>query len=727
VYAPGTKPEDIDRRARHARPGLCLLVAALALGAEAAAETLIVAVRSAGQPVAGASVRSGAVHGTTGADGRARLTLGPGEYAVDVEAAGYLPASARVAVAAGGVAELAVELQPLAEQVTVTVAATARSATRLEDQPLRVEVIDRDDIEEKALMTPGSVAMLLGETTGLRVQTTAPSLGAANVRIQGLRGHYSPLLADGLPLYGAQGDSFSLLQVPPLDLGQVEVIKGVASALYGASALGGVVNLVSRRPAESQEELLANVTTLGGVDATGWIARSGRWSWSTIGGYHGQPRRDVDGDGWTSVAGYDRGLLRPRLFFANGRGTSVLATAGAIAEDRQGGTSEGALAPDGQPFPEALRTRHLDAGGVARWLVSGRLLTARGSVMRTGQDRTFGDVRERGSRLAWFGEASLTGTSGRHTWVAGAAFEQDRYDATELPQFDYVFSTPAVFAQDELRLGPRLTVAASARGDFHSAYGAQVSPRLSVLARPSAQWTLRAAAGLGAFAPTPFTEETDETGLSRLRPLSDLRAERAGGVSTDVSFHQGPWELSGTVFGSRIEHPTQLQTAGPASVALVNAAEPTRTYGTELIARYRVEEFTAMLTHAWTRSSELDVDAGQRREVPLTPRHFVSLNLIWESERGPSVGLEAYYVGRQELEDDPYLDSGRPYVLLGALARRRFGRLLVFVNAENLLDVRQTREEPIVLPARRPDGRWLVDAWAPLDGRVLNGGVRVFF
>jgi iron complex outermembrane receptor protein len=52
---------------------------------------------------------------------------------------------------------------------------------------------------------------------------------------------------------------------------------------------------------------------------------------------------------------------------------------------------------------------------------------------------------------------------------------------------------------------------------------------------------------------------------------------------------------------------------------------------------------------------------------------------------------------------------------------------MLFVNAENLLDVRQTREEVVVLPARRPDGRWLVDAWAPLDGRVVNGGLRLIF
>ena len=181
----------------------------------------------------------------------------------------------------------------------------ARSPTRIQDQPLRVEVIDREEIEEKALMTPGSVAMLIGETTGLRVQPTAPSLGAANVRIQGRHGRYSQMLADGLPLYGGQGDSFSILQVPPLDLGQVEIIKGAASALYGSSALGGVINLVSRRPAEAGREVLLNATSLGGTDATFWLANTtaSRWNMTLLSGFHYQDRRDLDDDGWTDAAG----------------------------------------------------------------------------------------------------------------------------------------------------------------------------------------------------------------------------------------------------------------------------------------------------------------------------------------------------------------------------------------------------------------------------------------
>ncbi len=689
-----------------------------------ALETLTVKVRAEGEPIVGATVRVGPEQAKTDASGQATLRLMPGDHDITVEADGFVPAVSHAALTARTASSVTVDLTALKEQIFVS---ATRSATRLEDQPLRVEVIDREEIEEKALMAPGSVAMLLGETTGLRVQVTAPSMGASNVRIQGLRGHYSQLLADGLPLYGAQGDSFSLLQVPPLDLGQVEVIKGVASALYGTSAIGGVVNLVSRRPRARENEILLNATTLSGLDATGWVARPGTWSWSTIAGYHGQVRKDVDGDGWTDVAGYDRGMLRPRVTFDNDRGTSILITAGLTAEDREGGTITGRGAPDGRPFTETLNTRHADLGSVAKWFVGKTLVAVRGSFVRNAQNRVFGAAPEGGTRQTWFGEASVTGSRGRHTWVAGASFQQDRYVSPDLPHFNFSFPSPAAFAQDEIRIGPRLTLAGSVRADAHSEYGTLVSPRASLLARPGDEWVVRASAGGGSYAPTPFNEETDETGLSRLRPPRGLRAERARGGVVDVTFHRGSVEVSGTVFASRVELPVQLKTVGPESVALENAPEPTRTHGTELIVRYRHGEFLAMFTHAWTMSTEIDADSGGRRDVPLTPRHYGSLNLMWEKERVGGVGFEAYAFGRQPLEDDPSLSSGRPYLLIGALARRRFGRVLVFINSENLLDVRQTREESVVLPRRRPDGRWLVDAWAPLDGRVLNGGVRVFF
>jgi iron complex outermembrane receptor protein len=96
---------------------------------------------------------------------------------------------------------------------------------------------------------------------------------------------------------------------------------------------------------------------------------------------------------------------------------------------------------------------------------------------------------------------------------------------------------------------------------------------------------------------------------------------------------------------------------------------------------------------------------------------------------GPArIGIEVFYTGRQALDENPYRARGRQHVLFGGLVDWALGQSArVFVNVENLGNVRQTREHPLVRPAPRADGRWTVDAWAPLEGRTVNGGVRVRF
>jgi iron complex outermembrane receptor protein len=615
----------------------------------------------------------------------------------------------------------------LEDEITVTAGHTDR---RIQDVPMRIEVVDRDDIEEKALMTPGSVAMLLGETTGLRVQTTAPSTAAANVRIQGLRGRYSLLLSDGLPLYGAEGGSLNLLQVPPLDLGQVEIVKGAASALYGPSALGGVIHLVSRRPEERERLALFNLSTQAAVDGTLWLAAPSRtgWSGSLLAGAHGQRRQDLDRDGWSDLPSFARGVVRPRMTWSDEKGRSLFLTAGAMFENRNGGTEPDALAPDGEPFPQDIDSRRGDAGLVGRIPLSTRLLLSlRGSFSWRREAHVHGSSFERGERRAALAEAVLSGTTGRHSWLLGGAFSQDTYDARDLPRFDYAFKTPAAFAQDEVRLGSRAALGVSARLDHHSEYGTLASPRLSVLCRPAAGFAARVSAGTGFFAPTPFLEETEETGLRRFLPLSGLVAEKAKSASADLGYERGRFEVNATVFVSRVDDAAQRRAVAPEAFAVRNASLPVRTHGVELLARFKTEGFLLLATYSFTSSTEEDPEApGFRRDVPLTPGQVASLNAIWE---GPSwsIGLEAYATGRQPLDANPYRTQGRAYVLLGLLAQKQLGPVRAFVNCENTGNVRQTRFDPLLLPARAADGRWTVDAWAPLDGFVVNGGIRVRF
>jgi outer membrane receptor for ferrienterochelin and colicins len=698
-------------------------------GAQEPVGTVRLRVESHGAPVSGAEVRTARTTVLLDDEGRAVLRLPVGSQTISVQLMGYARSTTRLAVTAGMDTTLVIALR---EEVIVTegiVVVSTRTERRIEDEPVRVEVLAREEIEEKMLMTPGDISMLLNETSGLRVQTTSPSLGGANVRIQGLRGRYTQVLSDGLPLYGGQSGALSMLQIPPMDLGQVEVIKGVASALYGASALGGVVNLISRRP-DDERELLLNQTTRGGTDAILWSSGdlSERWSYTFLGSGHRQVRHDVDSDGWADLPGYRRAVFRPRLFWSDDAGRSLFLTVGGTAEDREGGTTARGTTPAGTSYAEALDTRRLDAGVVGRALLGGnRLLSVRASAMGQRHAHRFGEIRERDFHGNAFGEVALTGADRGHMWVLGAAVQHDRYDARDVTGFDYAHTTSSLFVQDEVSPADWVTLAASGRLDVHSEYGTAFNPRLSVLLRAGDAWNARASLGTGYFAPTPFTEETEVTGLSPVQPLERLVLERARSASLDLGRTLGHFELNGTLFGSEVRNPVMVRERQGGSLELFNAPEPIRTWGTDLLARFHEEPLHLTATYTYTRSAEHDPESGARRVVPLTPRHAAGLVGMYEAEDAGRIGLELYYVGRQELEQNPYRAESRPYVVVGALAERRFGRARVFLNAENLLDARQTRWDPLPLPSRAPAGRWTTDAWAPLEGRTFNAGVRLEF
>jgi iron complex outermembrane receptor protein len=700
-------------------------------GAQDRSATLRVLVTDDDGPLNGARVGTDGALALTDPSGRAALDLAPGTHTVTALLLGFAPASLRLTLQAGADTTVVLQLERTVAELDELVVVSTRSNRRVEDLPLRVEVLNRDEIEEKMLMTPGDISALLTESGGMRVQNTNPSLGGANVRIQGLRGRYAILLSDGLPLYGTQASGLGLLQVPPVDLAQVEVIKGAASALYGSSALGGVINLISRTPVGTREALV-NGTSLGGVDAVLWMTGepSERLGYSLLGTANRQGRVDIDSDGWTDVPGYQRVVVRPRVFMTGNGGQSLFVTGGVTAESREGGTVRGAVAPDGEPFDEALQTTRADLGSKLRTRLGGAWeLTARASAMAQWRQHTFGTDVENHRLTTGFVEVAANRLAGDLVLVLGTAVQVDWYRHRELPAFDYTFATPGLFTHVEWSASPRLVIAASARLDDQSVYGTFLTPRLSALWRVRGGWTVRASAGTGYYAPTPFIEETEVTGLSRLEPLSDIRAERAASASLDVGRTMGSVEVNATLFGSRISGAVQLRPAAAAGrFEFFNSDGATNTWGGELMARYRTGPWLAMASYMYTYATEPDpADNTLRREVSLTPRHSIGVVGTWEQETGTRLGVEFFYTGVQALDDNPYRTRSVPYLLMGATAQQRLGPWRLYANVENIANVRQTDTDPLVLPSRAPDGRWTTDAWAPLDGRVVNAGVRLDF
>ena len=696
-------------------------------GQEAGHATLRVEVRADGTPVSAADVIVAGRTYPTAKDGTVSIDVIAGRIEITVVREDWVPLTTAVTVAAGQVQLVQMELQrPPTLDTQVTVSAT-RTDKRLEDQPMRVEVLDKEDLEEEQAQTPGDIVMVLNEKAGLRVQTTAPDVGTASIRIQGMRGQYTRVLSDGLPLFGEDVGGLGLLQTPPSDLGQVELIKGVASALYGAGALGGVIDLISRRPeATPTRQVLANQSSRGATDTALFFTQplADHWGGSLLVGGHWQQATDVDGDGWADLPHYARAVVRPRLFWDDTKGDSLFATVGGTWEHRRGGTVNGAVLPTtGAPFIDGVETTRIDGGVVAQALVADQyVLVARGSGTAQHQNHQFGETPESYQTSTLFAEVSLRGQAPRQTWVAGVAFERDRFDpGRDLQRFAYTYQMPALFAQDDVDLRPWLSLSASGRVDWHNQFGTFVSPRLSALVR-GATWNSRVSVGTGFFAPSPLTDETAAAGLSRLTMPTPLKVEHGRSASWDVTRVVGPLSVTATVFRSRIDDPIVLNRE---RYELANVPEATTNGGAELLATLRHEPFSVTATYSYVRARE---GAGpDRANVPLTPRHTVGLFGVWEEEEAGRVALEWYYTGPQRVEDNPYRTESAPYILCGGLVEKRFHHFRLFLNLENLGNVKQTNWDPLIRPTRAIDGRWTVDAWAPLDGRVINGGAKVTF
>ena len=202
------------------------------------------------------------------------------------------------------------------EEVEEIVVTSTRSRQSLADMPTRVEVITGEELGEKANMKPGDIRMLLNESTGIQVQQTSATTFNSSIRIQGLDGRYTQMLRDGMPLYSGFAGGLGLLQVAPLDLQSVEVIKGSVSTLYGGGAIAGLVNLNTKVPtSEPETSLLFNRTSAGGLDASAFsAARNEEIGGTLFASWNESTAYDPANIGLSAIPEFERWTINPRAF-----------------------------------------------------------------------------------------------------------------------------------------------------------------------------------------------------------------------------------------------------------------------------------------------------------------------------------------------------------------------------------------------------------------------------
>ena len=216
---------------------------------------------------------------------------------------------------------------------------STRTNQLLKNTPITVQVINREDIDEGTAASPANIRELLTELSGTQMQQTSATSGNVAIRLQGLDGRYTQLLKDGFPLYGGFSGSLSILQIPPLDLRQVEVIKGAGSALYGGDAIAGIINLISRNPDTALRlDLVANQTQRGGTDLGGFYAqRRGRMGFTVMASASRQNPYDVNKDGFTDLPRVRQGTIASTLFWYPDDSTTIRLGVNVSSDSRNGG------------------------------------------------------------------------------------------------------------------------------------------------------------------------------------------------------------------------------------------------------------------------------------------------------------------------------------------------------------------------------------------------------
>lgn len=666
----------------------------------------------------------------TDGTGRAQLTLPVGPQTLTIRRIGFKTIQASTTVVRDSV--ISVRVAVSMNEMSMELDPVKISATRTErlagDTPIRVEMIDEMEVDENTLMSPSGIGMLLNETPGLHVQAAAPGLGTGSVRILGLPGQYTVMLADGLPLYGGSASALGPLDISPVDLSRVEIIKGAASSLYGGQALGGVINLIAKPPT-GKKEILLNRRTLDVTDAATWLSRRLGFTSgiSLLASGTLQGTEDIDDDGWADQSRAKRWSVRPRFNAVDNGGRSLFVTAGYGYDDRDGGTLEGERAPDGLPFHEGLESNRADVGAIGEIpLKSGGKIAGRFALSTNWRSREFGPgPRERDRMSTGFLETTRSFVKDSATTVLGAALQVEDFENELNGLFDRRWFTPALFATTERGFGP-LTISASVRGDSHQEAGMQLTERLAILVKPADRWSVRGSIGTGFAPPTPTTEETEAVGLRAVRARGELRPEKSRAAMVDVNGRLAKAEVLVTGYASVIAHAIQLSDEQTASgeVLLQNAAASTRIGGVEALAVWRFGGGKFITSYGYTYGTRPDATTGAREEMPLLPRHRLGGDLMLERPGVYRIGIEGIWYGIQSLDDNPYRSKSKPYTYIMAIAARQFGPLEVVANFENLLNVRQTDTDPLVRRTRASSGRWTTDVWAPLEGFMANVALR---
>jgi outer membrane cobalamin receptor len=610
---------------------------------------------------------------------------------------------------------------------------SSRTNSRIEDLPTKVEVLGSEEVDEEASTIPGNIASLLGDIAGIQNQRTSGTTGSIDLRVQGLPGKYTQILRDGLPLFGGYSGSFSVLQIPPLDLKQVEIIKGASSTLYGGGAIAGMINLISKTPKLNtpQRSILLNHSTLNETNINTFFSnRKNKIGYTFFAGTTLQKAVDVNKDGFSDVPDLTTFFLHPKIFlYPNAKNTVTLEYDGTY-EDRTGGDMQVLHATKDNQHQFFIQNKSLRNSVATTWenkINKTDQLSFKSLLSFFNRDIVSNIFGMKAFQQSFFTELSYLKKWNKHTLVSGINFSGETF-TKKLPDSsginEYSNNTVGVFMQDDWKITQKLTVQTGVRFDYNNAYKPVVLPRLSVLYKINPQFTSRLGGGLGYKAPSVFTNDVDERELRNHNLAPNIVAEKSLGANWDINFKQrvNGWNLTVNqmFYVTQINDPVIANVNGGINYNYINAAKPLNTKGFETYVAAINDGLEIYLGYTYTIAKQLYNPT--QPFVPLSARSKFAAVVSNEFSDRFRACVEASYTGKQYLDDGTKTPG---YLVAAGMVRYDIKNISLVLNCENFFDYRQTRKENIVYGSNiNPSFKQI---WAPVDGRVINLSARINF
>ena len=614
----------------------------------------------------------------------------------------------------------------------VTVSAT-RSSRTIDNIPTRVETISGEELEEKGNMKPGDIRMMLNESTGIQTQQTSATSYNSSIRIQGLDGKYTQILKDGFPLYSGFSGGLSLLQIVPLDLKQVEVIKGASSTLYGGGAIAGLINLVSKTPQEEREiSFLLNGTSALGLDASGFYSQKFKKTGITVfASYNLGTPYDPSDIGFTAIPKYNRYTLNPKLFVYLGEKTTFNIGFNSTIENRMGGDIK-YIENKGDSlhsyFEKNKTNRFSTQAGFDRIINDKSKLSYKNSLSYYDRTIEIPNYKFSGVQFSSFSEETYTYKGEKTEWIVGLNLWTDQFKQIKLDTaqvVDYKYTTFGAFIQNTWNVTEKFILETGLRGDYQNEYGFFALPRISALLKINQNLSTRLGGGLGYKTPTVFIEDAERIQFRNVLPIdvSKTKAEQSIGGNFDINYKTRLSEslfmsINTLLFYTQVKNPLVLV---PSITGLYEFQQPKGfidTKGIETNLKLTYDGFKLFV--GYTLVDVKQHYNGNVTTFPLVAKHRLNNVLMYEIEDKIKIGLEAYYFSPQKLNDDA---TGKEYWICGLMVEKIWEKFSIFVNFENILNTKQTSFDTIYTGSiTNPTFR---DIYAPVDGFVINGGLKI--